>query len=214
MQIIFSFLKGITLGSFVTFLGFFFDMNFSRKSYKKLLEQKEDLLDKAIPAIQFNLMIIGPTAYGFIDYFFLEHSYNIQPVNILSILCIHSVGYYVSHYAMHKSTYLYRLHKFHHEFDKVLIPSIGNAVSKGEFIIAYMTPFITSAYILRPNEISFVIPIGIISVMNLIIHCKEFENIKWSKYFVSPKNHIMHHEIRNKHFSAPTINIDYFLNSN
>tara|TARA_B100001093_G_scaffold80126_1_gene71534 strand:+ start:29245 stop:29889 length:645 start_codon:yes stop_codon:yes gene_type:complete len=211
MQILFSFLKGAALGSFITFLGFFFDMTFSRKSYKKLLDKSEELLDRAIPAIKFNLMIIGPTVYGFVDYFFLEHNYNIQPVNILGVLGIHSVGYYISHYAMHKSTYLYNLHKFHHEFDKVLIPSIGNAVSKGEFVIAYVTPFVISAYFLRPSEASFLIPVGIISIMNLVIHCKEFENVKWSKLFVSPKNHIMHHEIRNKHFSAPTINIDYLL---
>ena len=211
MQIIYSFLKGIALGSFVTFLGFFFDVTFSRRSYKKLLEKSEQLLNKAVPAIQFNLMIIGPTVYGFIDYFLLEHNYTIQPLNILGVLSIHSIGYYIVHYAMHKSTYLYRLHSFHHEFDKVLIPSIGNAVSKGEFIIAYVTPFVTSAYLLNPSEASFLIPIGIISVMNLVIHCKEIENIPYSKFFVSPKNHIMHHEVREKHFAAPTINIDYLL---
>ena len=211
MQIIYSFLKGIALGSFVTFLGFFFDVTFSRRSYKKLLEKSEQLLNKAVPAIQFNLMIIGPTIYGFIDYFLLEHNYTIQPMNILGVLSIHSIGYYIVHYAMHKSTNLYKLHSFHHEFDKVLIPSIGNAVSKGEFIIAYVTPFVTSAYLLNPSEASFLIPVGIISVMNLVIHCKEFENIPYSKYFVSPKNHIMHHEVREKHFAAPTINIDYLL---
>ena len=54
MQIIYSFLKGIALGSFVTFLGFFFDVTFSRRSYKKLLEKSEQLLNKAVPAIQFN----------------------------------------------------------------------------------------------------------------------------------------------------------------
>ena len=211
MQIIYSFLKGIALGTFVTFLGFFFDVTFSRRSYKKLLEKSEQLLNKAIPAIQFNLMIIGPTVYGFVDYFLLEHNYTIQPMNILGVLSIHSIGYYIVHYAMHKSTYLYKLHSFHHEFDKVLIPSIGNAVSKGEFIIAYVTPFVTSAYILNLSEASFLIPVGIISVMNLVIHCKEFENIPYSKYFVSPKNHIMHHEVREKHFAAPTINIDYLF---
>ena len=211
MQIIYSLVKGIALGSFVTFLGFFFDVTFSRRSYKALLEKNEQLLDKAIPAIQFNLMVIGPTVYCFVDYFLLQHNYSIQPLNILGVLSIHSIGYYLSHYAMHKSSYLYKLHKFHHEFDKVLIPSIGNAVSKEEFIIAYVAPFVTSAYLLNPSETSFLIPVGIISVMNLVIHCKEFENISYSKYFVSPKNHIMHHEVREKHFAAPTINIDYLL---
>ena len=211
MQIIYSLLKGITLGTFVTFLGFFFDVTFSRKSYKTLLQNSEELMDKAIPAIQFNLMVIGPTIYCFIDYYLLEHSYIIQPIKIMGVLSIHSVGYYFSHLAMHKSTYLYKFHKFHHEFDKVLIPSIGNAVSKEEFIISYVAPFVTSAYVLNPSELSFIIPISIISVMNLVIHCKEFENFQYSKYFVSPKNHIMHHEVREKHFAAPTFNIDYLL---
>ena len=46
MQIIYSLAKGIALGSFVTFLGFFFDITFSRRSYKALMQHNEQLLDK------------------------------------------------------------------------------------------------------------------------------------------------------------------------
>ena len=100
---------------------------------------------------------------------------------------------------------------FHHQYDKILLPSIGNAVSTMEFISAYLLPFIIAAYFLRPNEISFIIPIGIIGLLNIVIHCKELEDLPWAALFVSPKNHIEHHEVRTKHYAAPTINWDYIV---
>ncbi len=214
MLIIFSFIKGFALGSFITVLSFYMDLTYSFKSYKQMINDKKyDLLYlKAISTVRTNLMIISPFVYAIIDTTLLTHSYNIQYRKILGILAVHSIGYYTVHSAMHKIPFLYRFHKFHHKFDKMLLPSIGNAVSKTEFIVAYITPFIIGAYIFKPNEISFVIPISIIGLLNIAIHCKELENANWPKWLVSPKNHIEHHEIRTKHFAAPTLNIDYFVN--
>ena len=104
-----------------------------------------------------------------------------------------------------------KYHKFHHEFDHLLMPSIGNAVSIPEYLSAYVAPFIMGAYILRPNETTFASSIGLIAFMNLIIHCQEMEHVPWLSFFVSPKNHIEHHKVRLKHYAAPTINVDYLL---
>ena len=96
-------------------------------------------------------------------------SYNIQYGNVLGILMIHGVGYYIVHRSMHVVSFLRKYHNFHHEFDEYIMPSIGNAVTTEEFLTAYIAPFIFSSWLLQPNETSFVIPIALISVFNNII---------------------------------------------
>ena len=209
MDILFSLGKGFLLGGSICLLGFLVDTHFCKESLKNMQEQQLELYNKGVETVQTNIMIIGPMFYTLVDQTLLTHSYEIQFLNILSMLAIHSIGYYGVHYYMHKIPVLYSIHKFHHSFDRFLLPSIGNAVSFEEFFLAYMGPFIFGAYVLRPNEISFVIPIGIIGILNLVIHCKELEDVPWNKYFVSPKNHIEHHEKRTGHYAAPTVNLDY-----
>ena len=91
---------------------------------------------------------------------------------------------------MHTIVYLRKYHDFHHKFDKYIIPSIGNAVSTEEYLIAYVSPFVIGAYLFHPNEISFVIPIGLISVFNNIIHCSELRGITF-KYISFPLTNIL-----------------------
>ena len=204
--------KGLLLGGSITLLSLYLDVSFCKETFIKFCNENCNKYIKAIEAVQRNMMIISPLAYGIIDQTLIDHSsIVIQYNNIISILGIHSVGYYIVHSAMHKINGLYNIHKFHHEYDKVLLPSIGNAVSSTEFITAYLMPFIIAAYYLRPNELSFIIPIGIIGLLNIAIHCKELEQLPWFPFLVSPKNHIEHHEVRTKHYAAPTINWDYLL---
>ena len=212
MDLIISIGKGLLLGSSIAMLSFFLDISFSKKSFIKLCNESSEKYIQAVEAVQRNMMVISPLVYGVIDQSFIDHnSMTFQYNNIVSVLGIHSVGYYVVHTAMHKFKKLYTIHSFHHQYDKILLPSIGNAVSTMEFISAYLLPFIIAAYFLRPNEISFIIPIGIIGLLNIVIHCKELEELPWAAIFVSPKNHIEHHEVRTKHYAAPTINWDYIV---
>lgn len=212
MDLIISIGKGLLLGSSIAMLSFFLDISFSKKSFIKLCNESSEKYIQAVEAVQRNMMVISPLVYGVIDQSFIDHnSMTFQYNNIVSVLGIHSVGYYVVHTAMHKFKKLYTIHSFHHQYDKILLPSIGNAVSTMEFISAYLLPFIVAAYFLRPNEISFIIPIGIIGLLNIVIHCKELEELPWAAIFVSPKNHIEHHEVRTKHYAAPTINWDYIV---
>ena len=208
MDFLISLGKGLLLGGSICVLGMFLDKTICANSLKKI-DQK--LYDKGIYAVRKNMLVVGPLTYAVVDHIFVSPGHVIQWFNVISILMIHSVGYYGVHYAMHKAPFLQPIHEFHHRFEKTLVPSIGNAVSMEEFILAYMAPFIFGAYLLRPNEISFIIPIKIIALLNLLIHCQEAERLSFVKWWVSPKNHIDHHRYRYKHYAAPTINWDYFI---
>ena len=67
--------------------------------------------------------------------------------------------------------------------------------------------------LVHPNINSLNLGIMIVSIMNLVIHCQELENIKWNKYFVSPQTHLYHHQSKNKlsTYSAPTFNLEYIF---
>ena len=112
---------------------------------------------------------------------------------------------------MHTNSQLYKYHKFHHKFDKVLIPSIGNAVGAVEFLSAYILPFIISVFILKPTEVTFIIPITLISIFNLIIHCRELKHIRLGKYLIDTEKHMTHHIERDKHYAAPILDLDVIL---
>tara|TARA_E500000178_G_scaffold182425_1_gene181017 strand:+ start:903 stop:1544 length:642 start_codon:yes stop_codon:yes gene_type:complete len=209
---VFSYIKGLFLGTIAYSIGAIMDLTISRNSFKKILENIPKLYDQALTKIKTNMLVISPIVYCINDQYLIDHStYSIQYGNVLGILMIHGIGYYIVHRSMHVVSFLRKYHNFHHEFDEYIMPSIGNAVSTEEFLTAYIAPFILSAYILHPNETSFVIPIALISIFNNIIHCKELENVEWSKYFVAPKQHLEHHSVRTKHYAAPIVNLDYFL---
>ena len=149
------------------------------------------------------------------DKYFIDHSVpptTFQLFNIITILLIQNIGYYLVHKLFHMSK-LYKFHKFHHKFDKILIPSLGNAVSITEFTLAYMLPFVMGAYITHPSELSMIIPLFLVAILNMSIHCQELNKFKYPSFIVSPKNHFIHHQERNKHFAAPILNIDKIINS-
>ena len=207
-----SLLKGLCLGTAAYGIGAIMDITISTNSFNEIVRKIPTLYQEALNKMQKNMLIITPIIYAVIDNTLIDHSNNLlQPFNITGILAVHSVGYYVVHKSFHVITCLRKFHDFHHKFDYFMIPSIGNAVSTEEFLIAYVSPFIIGAYIIRPNEISFIIPISLISIFNNIIHTKELRNVKWVKYLVSPDQHIEHHEVRTKNYSAPIFNLDYFL---
>ena len=54
------------------------------------------------------------------------------------------------------------------------------------------------AYLFNPNEITYVLSISIIAILNMIIHTQELKHVKWIKYFVSPNQHNEHHRLKNR----------------
>lgn len=206
-----SYVNGLTLGSFVYILGRCLDMTLSAESYLKLMAENGELLNDGLKASRKNLLGIGPVIYSVVDVMCVNHTLYFSLMQMSNIIIIHSIGYYIVHFAMHQSKNLKKYHNFHHKFDTMIIPSIGNAVSTEEFCSAYMLPFIVGATLVGPSSSSFVGGVGLISVFNLIIHCKELEHVKFLEIFVSPKKHILHHKTQLKHYSAPILDLEYLF---
>ena len=129
----------------------------------------------------------------------------------MCILLTQSILYHFIHKLMHTPLF-YSIHKFHHKFNKTVIPISANAVSINEFLFAYLFPIIFPCYLFSPDQLSINISIAIISLNNILIHTPGLRNI--SKYlpsvFVSTDKHMIHHKIKNKYYSAPTINWSVF----
>ena len=210
-EIFSSFVKGLVLGGSVCLISFVLDKNYCSKSFEVVCNTIPKLYIDGIFANLYNMILIGPITYSIIDYALIDHTDNyIQPLNLSLLVLVHNGFYYIAHYYMHKP-FLYHIHKFHHNYDNVLLPSLGNAVSSKEFFIAYMLPFIIGAKLFHPNEVTFISSISIIAILNMAIHTKELEDTKWAKYLVSPNQHIEHHKVKTKHYAAPLLNIDYLL---
>jgi len=210
-MIIHSYLKGLTLGTSVTVLSYIADRTIAEESYQEIIKKQPDLYNKGWTAIQTNMMGIGPAVYAVVDNTIIDHTLELQLNNVMYILLIHSVGYYLVHKVMHEKKEWLKYHNFHHKFDRILVPSIGNAVSSQEFFAAYMFPFVASALALQPTEISFVTAIALISLFNIIIHTKELDYLDFGPYIVTPKKHIHHHKVRKEHYAAPILDLDTIL---
>lgn len=137
-------------------------------------------------------------------------------IQVIFMIFFHSIQYYMIHKLFHESTTLYQLfHRFHHRFHTYIPPSSANAVTIGEYMIAYILPFVPPlllAPIISSKAMKY--SAGIISLMNLFVHCPQIEN--WSKqyipsFFVSTENHLNHHRKLNCHYASPTFNIDYIM---
>ena len=212
----FSFMRGIILGSSVWVVSYVADNTISFESTKKIKRENHELYLDAMGALITNMIIISPIVYSLNDLFLINHQISPWSVDISkvgSILLIQNIGYYVVHRSFHEIPSLYTYHKFHHKFDKVLVPSLGNAVSSEEYIMAYLFPFILGSYLTHPSELTFVIPILITVILNMMIHCQELNDLIYPFFLVSPQNHFEHHQVRNKHYAAPLINIDSLVQS-
>ncbi len=206
-----SYINGLSLGSVVYIFGRCLDMTLSAESYLKLMADDGALLNNGLRACRKNLLGIGPVIYTCVDVILIDHALYFSLTQMSNIILVHSIGYYMVHFIMHKKKEFIKYHTFHHKFNKVLVPSVGNAVSTEEFCGAYMLPFVVGAALVGPSSSSFINAVGLISLFNLIIHCKELEHIKFLELFVSPKKHILHHQTHTKHYSAPILDLEYLF---
>lgn len=241
-------LGGLELGAGTLLTGLILDNTISKNSLDILVGKNSKLLYDGYKKSIINLLVIGPSLYSFVIMNKWNPTNSIDAIDsvgleldkMLGLVFIHSIGYYMSHYSMHNFNFLKKYHQFHHKFRNPLIPSIANSVSKPEFILAYMLPFVAGAYILNPNQDTFNSAICIVSFFNLIIHCNELTESKaiskinfdykkvfflWdSNFIVSPDKHFSHHNgteiekgsdgldsIQSRTYSAPTFNIDFLI---
>lgn len=202
---------GVDLGILTAGTGLILDNTISFNS-TQIVKKNKDLYDEGYKKSNINLLFLGPLYFSSVNYLVI-HNYHskVDFYEILPLVIIHNIGYYIMHRSMHKSKYLTKLHSFHHKFKDTVFPSIGNAVTHSEFTFAYMMPFIIGAIIVKPSIENFKIAILLISFFNLIIHCEELKKMQYNEFMVSPNQHIEHHRAKNiskKTYSAPIFNID------
>jgi len=210
-----SLCKGFVLGSTVIGLSFVLDRTVSRPSYINMSIEDIHLYNQGINANIINLCVMSPVFYSVLVTHVVRTPglipFHPNPLAVLFLVFIHNVFYYLVHKSFHTTNSVRGAHYFHHKFDNLMLPSVGNAVSKREFLMAYIFPFYMGAIIIPCNEASLFCSVAIIALLNMAIHCKEFEELPWIAWLVSPKKHITHHIERTKHYSAPFLDLDEFL---
>lgn len=206
---------GLDMSLLTIFVACIMDYTLGLDAIMYYLKNENELYQKCYKAVYFNLLVLSPIYFWIAKQTLLDlNSNNITIIQWGPIVLIHHLGYYVMHLSMHKIPQIKHWHNFHHQYKDPIFPSVGNAVSKEEFTFAYVLPFLVAAKMLHPNVNNFKVAIGIISLFNLIIHTDSLKYIEYSKYMVSPFQHTEHHRIcykENETYSAPIINIDYFV---
>lgn len=164
--------------------------------------------------ILFNLLYLGPIALESLSPFIKTTKKCIltKVTECVEIVAIHSIIYGFVHRCMHRITALRPIHRFHHLFtkygknekDNPVMPSSANAVSASEFVIAYLSPFMIATLLLRPHVQSLTASITIVSAFNLLVHSEHLKYHSWVPAFVTPGEHLEHHEKRSHKYYAPT----------
>ncbi len=207
-----TYFRGLYLGLTIVISSFFMDIFISKKSLDKLHHEQILLYIDGWKAVLMNLLLIEPLFYAPAAAYLMKPGEfvfsNIEWIPYMELCLIHNFLYYVVHRNMHRTKALQGIHLFHHKFDEVMLPSIGNAVSREEFILAYTCPFIVGIAIVPTNEISFLLSALTIGAFNMFIHCREFREIHWLSFMISPEKHITHHEKRMIHYAAPLLDLD------
>ncbi len=205
------YIKGLHLGSYTYLFSHILDHTISKKNTIDLIKNNPSLFNQCSVSNFVNLIGITPFYYIFVDKFLIiDKTLGLQPLKILAILTLHNILFYTTHFSFHFFKPLRYIHHFHHKFNQP-IPSSGNAVSITEYNMAYVLPFLISAFLFKPNDISFRVSIGIIGFLNSLIHCIPLSDISIGKYFIKPGDHIEHHQKRTVKYAAPLINIDYII---
>ena len=214
-DIIFSIQSIFFLSLFTIVFGYVMDFTVCRDSLEYYCKNNLDLYIKGIVSSLVNLLIVSPINYLIITIISkptILFCSGLQILNLFMILVTHNILYFIFHFMVHKISFLRFIHEFHHKFKRNL-PSIANSVSIYEFQFMYVTPFLVGFYLFQPNLYTFNVSIFIISFLNIIIHCNELSNLKWSKLLVSPNDHKDHHLKFSTSYAAPLLNFDNILST-
>lgn len=157
-----------------------------------------------------NLVVFAPSYFLIVQYFVNDNG-SVYFAEIFIIILFHNIYYALTHYGMHTLDILKPIHRYHHQYRKNIIPTVGNAVTIKEMFLAYLTPFVFCSIIFQPAMNSLIAGVGVISVFNLLVHSTYLSNTNWIRGLVSPALHIAHHNLYTKHFSAPLLNLDRLL---
>lgn len=199
---------GLKLGTLLISIAFFLDFFIS---YTEVSVTQKDLYRIGFFYNIFNLLFITPLVYIIVYEYFLNIKENhFEFWKCLAIIVIQNIGYYFSHRCMH-SKYLYHIHKFHHQYNQIVIPSSAFAVTASEFVLAYLSPLFVASYVLYPTMNTMSTTTFFIGVCNLLIHTPQLAKVQWISYIVSPSSHMKHHIVQKSHFAAPILDIDKII---
>ena len=212
----YSYLEGFDIGIATVLLGIIMDTTISRKSLLKFWENDKNLFISCYKTVFLNILLMGPIIYKIAKEVIIKNDINnhFMMKEFVPLVIIHNIGYYALHYLMHKNPNFRKWHDYHHKFINPIFPTVGNAVSMEEFLFVYVLPFLVGAVIVNPNINNFRSSIGLISFLNLTIHCEELRDIKYPPFIVSPLDHTEHHHKNygsKDTFAAPLIKIDSML---
>ena len=204
-----DFYVGLTLGSATTLFTAVLELS-SWRDVTQLLHEKggKKLFVVGWVMNLVNNLFIGPITYVLVTTYFTTCSIT-KMTSVMDIVASHAVGYWIAHRSMH-TRYLYSFHKFHHQYNKIVVPSTANAVSTLEYILAYMLPFVLCSIVTRPSRSSLVQAACVVSVCNIFVHTPFLKGVSqrlpW--FVVSTHDHFDHHNKQKTNFAAPTLNID------
>jgi sterol desaturase/sphingolipid hydroxylase (fatty acid hydroxylase superfamily) len=204
------FYKGILLGVSIFFFSILLDIFLCPIDIKKLLNNNYDLLMEGYSLSFINLCIITPLLYNNIVPFFVDYKNTTFSLGHFFLMVLfQNIGYYLAHFHMHNG--LYWIHKFHHKYNDIVIPSSAFSVSIYEFLYAYILPLLFGAFIIYPSDTSFLCSVGLISLSNIIIHTPILKFVKFPKLLVSTSDHLNHHKHQHKNYAAPILALDRFV---
>ncbi len=209
--------EGVAFGSLnvvgMLLLEFTLSMDHVRQLRKR--EGGKRLHLAGMAATTFNSIVLGSVTYAVIvEYCCVQDLTLIQQIrSVIVFLVIENAWYYVAHMAMHTPK-LYWMHRFHHKFNVVVLPSSASAVSVPEFLLAYMAPFLLGSYLGGTDKSSAIIAAMIVMAANFFIHTPALEEamsrLPW--IFVRPSDHFAHHRQLTCNYGAPVFSIDRILN--
>lgn len=134
---------------------------------------------------------------------------------VVQITSLHSVIFYQVHKTFHQHPQLYRWHKFHHQFNTHVPPVSATAVSCVEYIIAYLSPFMSSVVLFPTlSPMAFRVAVLVMGSFNVMMHTPPLEAVFESfvpAWMVHTSDHLEHHKRLNCHYAAPTLDMDYVL---
>lgn len=211
--------EGIAFGSLnvvgMLFLEFTLSMNDVRQLRKR--EGGKRLHLTGMAATTFNSIVLGSVTYAIIVEYCCVQGQDLTLIqqirSILAFLIIENSWYYVAHMAMHTPR-LYWMHRFHHKFNVIVLPSSASAVSVPEFLLAYMAPFLIGSYLGGNDKASAIIAAMIVMAANFFIHTPALEEVmsRLPWMFVTPSDHFAHHRQLTCNYGAPIFSMDRILN--
>ena len=201
--------------SIFTFLtSFILDITVCSPTTLNYMKNKTQLYLDNLHTNLINLFLVSPFYYFLAYYLLIDNTtHHFSILNTSVLLIVQNIFYYYAHKYMHLLPQIRWMHDYHHKYIETT-PTIGNAVSIGEYQLAYVLPFLIGSFIVHPSSTDLQVSVFIIASLNMLIHSQELKNIKYISYLVSPKKHINHHETRSGTYSAPLLDLDKILKIN